>query len=301
MAIYWIEGQFWSWKTSLAVHLAHKLAKQTAKAIMKKVSSNQSIIITNIKLDQVEFPNYFYFEDAKILEMLRTGNAINDIEREIYWIKKNKWGLTLWPRKKFLKMYVFFDESWALMNSQKRLKDNETFAQYLNQCRKNFTDIFIISVEGNENNKILRSKVDWWYYVNTINFPILRDFWIIRACQKDKDDNIKTIKYLGKDQNGDYIQKEKPIDKYIWFFYKPYSWRLYDDLHKNIKDEYKYHWIYKELFNIILDKKPELKKEVLKNDKFIILKSKLKKDDNKDNNISSTSFKQLPLQPKEST
>ncbi len=287
MAIYWIEWQFWSWKTSLAVHLAKKIAVQTAKDIMSKIWKNWSIIITNIKLDKVEIPNYFYFEDNKILEMLRTWNAINDIEREIYWTQKTKGWLTMWPRKKFLKMYIFFDESWALMNSQKRLSNNETFAQYLNQCRKNFTDIYIISVEWNENNKILRSKVDWWYYVNTINFPILRDFWIIRKCKKDKDDNIATIKFLARDQNWDYIQKEKPMDYYVGFFYKPFTWKIYDDLHKNIKDEEKYTWIDSELFNTILEKKPELKEEIKKNPKFKTLLSKLKKDDTQHNFVTT--------------
>ena len=288
MAIYWIEWQFWSWKTSLAVHFAKKIAVQTAKDIMSKIGKNWSIIITNIKLDNVEIPNYFYFEDNKILEMLRTGNAINDIERELYWKQKTKGWLTIWPRKKFLKMYIFFDESWALMNSQKRLSNNETFAQYLNQCRKNFTDIFIISVEWNENNKILRSKVDWWYYVNTINFPILRDFWIIRKCKKDKDDNIATIKFLARDQNWDYVQKEKPMDYYVGFFYKPFTWKIYDDLHKNIKDEEKYTWIDSDLFNTILEKKPELRQEVIKNEKFKILQNKIKKYDTNNNFVTTS-------------
>jgi len=287
MAIYWIEWQFWSWKTSLAVHLAKKIAVQTAKDIMSKIGKSWGIIITNIKLDKVEIPNYFYFEDNKILEMLRTGNAINDIEREIYWTQKTKGWLTIWNRKKFLKMYIFFDESWALMNSQKRLSNNETFAQYLNQCRKNFTDIYVISVEWNENNKILRSKVDWWYYVNTINLPILRDFWIIRKCKKDKDDNIATIKFLARDQNWDYIQKEKPMDYYVGFFYKPFTWKIYDDLHKNIKDEEKYTWIDSELFNSILEKKPELKEELKKNPKFKTLLSKIKKYDTNNNFVTS--------------
>ena len=165
------------------------------------------------------------------------------------------------------------------MNSQKRLKDNETFAQYLNQCRKNNTDIWIRSVEGSENNKILRSKVDWWYYVNSINFPFLKDFWIIRKCKKDADWNIQTIKYLGKDQNWDYIQKEKPMDFYVDFFYKPLSWRNYDDLHKNIKDPEKYEDIDIDLFNAILKQKPELKKEVLQNANFEILKNKINEND----------------------
>lgn len=279
MWIFWIEWQFWSWKTSLASYMAKKKAMETVRAIAKKIDWKNSIIISNIKFDKQIIPNSYYFEDSKILEMLRTGNAINDIERAIYWKVKTPGWLTKWPRKKFLKMYIFFDESWALMNSQKRLKDNETFAQYLNQCRKNNTDIWIISVEGSENNKILRSKVDWWYYVNSINFPFLKDFWIIRRCKKDAEWNIQTIKYLWKDQNGDYVQKEKPMDYYVDFFYKPLSWRNYDDLHKNIKDSEKYSEIDIDLFNAILEQKPELKEEVLKNENFSILKSKIIEND----------------------
>lgn len=271
MAIYWIEWQFWSWKTSLAVYLSKKIAKDP-----------NAIIITNIKLSKVFFPNSFYFSDEKLLQMLRSTNAINDIEREIFKWQKTKYWLNKWPRKKFLKVYVLFDESWALLNSQKRLwKENETFAQYLNQCRKNFTDIFIISVEWWENNKILRSKVDWWYYVKTINFPILKDFWIIRKQKKDENWNTATIKYLWKDQNWDYIQKEKPIDYYVDYFYKPFVWPLYDDLHKNIKDPEKYIGIDDELFNEILKKKPEIKKEIRRNRKFDLLKLKIFENDNK--------------------
>lgn len=280
MAIHWIEWQFWSGKTSLAVYLSKKISKDP-----------NAIIITNIKLSKVFFLNSFYFSDEKLLEMLRTINSVNDIERIIYWWQKTKYWLKNWPRKKFLKFYVLFDESWALLNSQKRLwKENETFAQYLNQCRKLFTDIYIISVEGGENNKILRSKVEWWYYVKTINFPFLKDFWIIRRQKKDENWNVATIKYLWKDQNGDYIQKEKPMDYYVDYFYKPFVWPLYDDLHKNIKDPEKYNWLDKELFNEILKMKPELEKVIFENEKFKILESKIEKNDNKQLDGSNTSI-----------
>ena len=118
MWIFWIEWQFWSWKTSLASYMAKKKAMETVRAIAKKIDWKNSIIISNIKFDKQIIPNSYYFEDSKILEMLRTGNAINDIERAIYWKVKTPWWLTKWPRKKFLKMYIFFDESWALKNKR---------------------------------------------------------------------------------------------------------------------------------------------------------------------------------------
>lgn len=101
---------------------------------------------------------------------------------------------------------------------------------------------------------------------------------------------LQLLKYLWKDQNWDYIQKEKPIDEYVDYFYKPFVWALYDDLHKNIKDPEKYIWIDEELFNEILEQKPEIKIEINKNKKFEILKSKIKNNDNQRNLQDSTNF-----------
>jgi len=35
-------------------------------------------------MDKNIIKNYFYFEDDKLLEILRTANAVNDLERLVY-------------------------------------------------------------------------------------------------------------------------------------------------------------------------------------------------------------------------
>jgi len=64
--------------------------------------------------------------------------------------------------------------------------------------------------------------VDWWYYSNPLSsLPILRDFAIIRRCMKDPDGNIVLDKYLGKDQNGDWVTKTKPVDQFVDWYWRP--------------------------------------------------------------------------------
>lgn len=273
--IYWIEWQFWSWKSSLATYIAKKVAKQTAKDIMKKLTLSWNVILSNIKMTE-EFNNYFYFEDDKFLEILRTCNCINDIERHLYWEKNEKTWLINFYRWWFSKFYIFFDEVWAIMNNHLKLENNWVYAEYINQNRKNFEDIYIITAKWGQTNKTLRQMVDWWYYVNPLSWlPILRDFWVIRRQMKDEEGNIALEKYLWKDENGDYITKTRPIDEYVDFFWKPWIWKLYNDLHKNIKDPEKYSKMDEKLFLQILDRKRELIEPILKEVQFEKVKWKL--------------------------
>ena len=76
------------------------------------------------------------------------------------------------------------------------------------------------------------------------------------------------MNYLWKDQNGDYVNKSKPIDYYYAWFWRPKYWKMYDDLHKNIRDQNKYKNINKELFVDIISKREELKNLVFENENF---------------------------------
>jgi hypothetical protein len=41
-------------------------------------------------MDKLKLPNYYYFEDDKLLQVLRTCSMINDVERYLYTeLKKN--------------------------------------------------------------------------------------------------------------------------------------------------------------------------------------------------------------------
>lgn len=225
---YGIDGEFWSWKTSLAVYFAKKISKD-----------KNSIIITNIKLDPDLFPNYIYFEDTQLLRVFRTDNFINDIERNVNWKPNKKGSLRNWIRSKFIKTYILFDESNALQNNREWEKFDKAFKYYLNQPRKNFEAIYLIWADGDSNEKSFKKFVKWWYYVVPFmqGFPILSDIWVIRARQKDDFWNTKELAYKTEEKDWFIRTEYVPIDIYVDWFYKPLVWSFYDDLHKNIPDD----------------------------------------------------------------
>lgn len=273
--IHWIEWQFWSWKSSLATHVAREVARFTVKSIAKWLSESWNIILSNIKMNEITIPNYFYFEDDKFLEILRTANAINDLERKLYWYKKRGNTLTRRKREKFSRIYIFFDEVWAIMNNRAYKNFNTVISEYINQNRKNFQEIYLITADWQQSDKSLRRFVEWWYYVTPfVNLPILKNIWIVRRMQKDEEWKPALENYVWKDQNWDYILKQKPIDERVDWFWKPWIWEYYDDLHKNIRDPEKYINLDFKLLNKIISRKKELR-DVLSHDDFINLNQKL--------------------------
>ena len=271
MAIYWIDWQFGSWKTNLALFLAENMIDK----------SNNYLIISNIKIDKNKIPNYHYFDDDKFLETLRSLNAVNDLERFIY-SKMNEWWINIHNRDWYTRFYLFFDESWAILNNHIKLENNATYAEYINQNRKNFEDIFIISVKWGQNNKTIRQMVDWWFYVKPLlNFWFLKYIWIIRKQQRDEEGKLEMINYLWKDQNWDYVNKLKPLDFYFSWFWRPKYWRYYDDLHKNIRDPNKYKLMNNQLFLSIIRQNNYLKKLILENEKFDEIKKLIPPEEQK--------------------
>lgn len=278
--INWIEWQFWSWKSSTATYLAKQQAILSINKIKKwKSSSFNTIILSNIKMDEFKLTNYVYFEDDKFLDVLRTCNAINDLERHLYWYLKEWNSLIKWKRKKFTKFYIFFDEVWAIMNNRNYKDFNTTISEYINQNRKNFQEIYLITADWQQSDKSLRRFVDWWYYVKPLfPFPILRDIAIVRRMKKDDEGKPALQNYVWKDQNWDYITKTKPIDEYYTWYWKPSIWPYYDDLHKNIRDVDKYKSIDPNLLNWIIEKKSELLNPFNTTNKFNELKNYVKLD-----------------------
>ena len=275
MPIYWIEWQFWSWKSALSTHIARNVAIKSTKLIAKQLSKSWNIILSNIKMDKELIPNYFYFEDDKFLQILRTCNSINDLERAIYWTKKTNWWLIKRERKKFSRFYIFFDEAGAIMNNHIKLENNWNYAEYINQNRKNFEDIYIVTAKWWQTNKTLRQHVDWWYYVEPFSkLPLLCDIWLIRRCQKDEEGKILMQQFIWKDQNGDLVRKEKPVDEFVDWFWKPWIWSYYDDLHKNISDPNKYEDLDTRLLTDIILHKKELIEPLYQIDTFLPLKNK---------------------------
>lgn len=275
MAIYWIDWQFWSWKTNLALFLANNVIDK----------NTPHFIISNVKIDKNLLKNYYYFNDDTFLDTLRTLNSINDLERLIY-SKENDWWINIHKREKYTRFYLFFDESWAILNNQTKLENNSVYAEYINQNRKNFEDIFIISVKWWQNNKTIRQMVEWWFYVKPfMNFWFFKWIWIIRKQSRDEDWKVEMINYLWKDQNWDYVNKLKPLDFYYWWFWRPKYWKFYDDLHKNIRDPDKYKKVNKDLFLNIILKNQKLMNLIKENNAFDDLKKYLPFEEDKKHNF----------------
>jgi CTP:phosphocholine cytidylyltransferase-like protein len=52
-----------------------------------------------------------------------------------------------YKRERFSKFYIFFDESGAMMNNRKYKEFDNVFSEYVNQNRKLFTDIYLVSAD----------------------------------------------------------------------------------------------------------------------------------------------------------
>lgn len=113
--------------------------------------------------------------------------------------------------------------------------------QYILQCRKMNADLFLISQKITRMVKVLRENIDWVLYaVPLFDFWIFKEIIIIRKKKVDDEGKTLTKQFIGKDQNGDYVKKETPLDFYVRWFYAPPIWKMYDDWHKNIKDDNKH-------------------------------------------------------------
>lgn len=259
MAIIWVDGQYWIWKTSFSV--------KYAKDFMKKYW-NKWLIISNVKLYWPEFKNYIHYDDSNIIDVLRFLNYVNDKDREN---KNNYYTNRFWKkeykRNNFSKFLIIFDESWALLNKHQKQMFNSVLLQYVNQTRKINYDMLLTSVLWDENFKQLRDKVWFWF---TLKRPFWEETpllsWITTVYREQRESDwvtVKTKKFIWKDLKGDRVVKELPLISYFWWFYKPFTYNYYDDLYKNIDDKV----TYQEMQSII---------QKLKVPKFIIEKYNLK-------------------------
>lgn len=253
MAVIWIEWNFWSWKTSLSAFFA------------SNSNPNDTIILSNIKLNKYIIPNYVPFSDDEFLTLLRTANFYNDIERVLYSKFNEKTWLFDHKRWQFTKFIILFDEVWTIYNWKFKSKLEEALSDYVNQQRKNFQDIYLITADWAQTDKSLRRFAQFYLYCKPLwDFWKFEDIKVVRKIFKDSDDNIRHEKYLARDDKGDYVVKEKPMDYYFSWFYQPFTRSLYDDLHKSITDPEKYK-ISIALLSDMLRHKPKLLKELKTN------------------------------------
>jgi len=229
--IYGIDWQFGSGKTSFATFLANKYQGENL------------IIWTNTKLNTVLIKNVIEYDDDNLIWALRSINYFNDIERTMYGFQTFNNNLTRWHRNKFTRHILIFDEAWAIANWRNSNAFDNNTTEYINQNRKNFSDIFIVTADWGQADKSLRRFVDWWFYSKPLLswMPIIKDFKHVR-CQKRDSDGVKVLmeEYTGFDEQGELILKQRPIDKFETIYFQPFVFNLYDDLYKNIKDPDKY-------------------------------------------------------------
>lgn len=229
--IYWIDWPYWIWKTSFAVNYALEFSKKY---------KDKWIVISNIRLYWKEFENYIFFDYSNILDVVRFANHINDIERKQ---RSNYSTLANWKRElkrqNFTKFLIIFDESWSLLNKHEKKTYESALIQYINQTRKIFYDMFLTSVLWWENFKQLRDKVEVWYTMEQPfpKFPILH--WLRKVYREFREPDgytVRTEKFIWKDIKWDRVLKERPLKFSYKYFYKPWTYYYYDDLHKNIDD-----------------------------------------------------------------
>jgi len=144
-----------------------------------------------MELNTVEIPNVFKFEDDELLKTFRTVNLLNDIERIKYGVPpdKNYTSLTRWMRNHFTNHIILFDEAGAILNGRDSKDFDNVMTKYINQNRKIWTDIYIITADGAQSEKSLRRFVKCWFYSKPLVswFPILRDFKHVRMQSRTED------------------------------------------------------------------------------------------------------------------
>lgn len=229
--IYGIDGQFGSGKTSFAVFIANRYQGENV------------CIWTNAKLNTVLIKNVYYFEDDDLLGALRSVNFINDVERCFNGFETESNNLVRWHRHKFTRHILIFDEAGAIANGRDSKNFDNVITEYVNQNRKEFMDIYIVTADGGQAEKSLRRFVDWWFYSKPLVswLPILKDFKHVRCQKRDKDGvKVQMEEYLAQDEQGDWIMKQRPLDRFETVYFQPMVFNLYDDLYKNIKDPMKY-------------------------------------------------------------
>jgi len=227
--IFGIEGQFGSGKSSTAVKMAERYGPN-------------ALVLTNIKVNTALKPNWKIFGDDDLLEMLRVANMKDDGERFKFCEERIDGApFPYYDRGRFSDTVIILDEAGAIANNRSWKEFDEVMCEYLNQNRKMWCDIIIVTADGTQVESSLRRFVEDWVYVEPLwDFWIFREFKCVRCRKKKKDGSPMMEFYLGRDENGDWVTKERPLDWKLFTYFGPTTWRLYDDLHKNIRDKDKY-------------------------------------------------------------
>lgn len=240
MAVFSVKWPFWTGKSSFGSYVA-------------KCNPNAHIR-SNIPMNTYQVKNYHFFEDDAFLEVFRTINLLNDIERVEAWYEVPNNSLVRRHRHLFSNNIIIFDEIWSIRNNHNWKNVEAVESEYINTERKNFTDIYLVWADTEQADKSLRRFAWCQFYVSPLwDFPMFRDFKVVRMQYVDKDWNVKMERYLWRDSEWYEVVKDRPMDYYYDWFYQPLVRSYYDDLYKNIRDPDKYKVNLVELEKVLLD------------------------------------------------
>lgn len=237
--IYGIEWIYGSGKTSYAVKTMTKQYKH-------------HFIWTNIQIDQSYFPNSCIFSDRDLLTVMQTINKINDLEREVYAPVPEGSSLPQYDRNAFTNHVIFFDEGSSHINARDWKEQTSKIFQYLDQERKLFLDIYIITPSSQTIDIAYRRMINEWITIDSPYprwFPYLKNIRKAQSIAKDQNGQPILESFVDKDEQGTPILKQRPIIRNLTGlgFNVSKTWHLYDDLHKNITDDYKPKGFYEDL------------------------------------------------------
>lgn len=227
--IYWIDWPYWNWKTWYSIYWIKKA---------KKLYGKKLIIFSNIKMYDID---YIDINDVDLLPVLQAIYKKNQKDRENpnnFKILKKNWKKCL-IRQNMTRFIILLDESWSVMNKHQKTHYDTKLIYYINQTRKLFYDLFLISARWDENFKQLRDKVSFWFRIEKKfkSFPFLSDLRFVYL--EEREDDWKTLiteKFIWKDQKWDKVLKERPKSEFYEWYYAPFTYDFYDDLFINNKD-----------------------------------------------------------------
>lgn len=231
--IYTILWNFWDWKTLFAMKIILDFLKNVEK-------NKNTLIFTNIKVN-VKSDNIIYFEDMYIdKETWKERFYLEDIFYLIDAIKQKEENV---PRNLKTRFLIVYDECWIIFNSQQWSKLPLSFKDFMLQIRKYNTTFFAIAQNFDNIVKVLRQNIHYAFKFQKFKFFTFLNNYISHVIFQQIDENweCKLDSYIWKDQKGDYIKKEVPLQwSYMYFFRKP-IFDKYDDLFLNKKDFLKDH------------------------------------------------------------
>jgi len=257
--IYGIWGPFGSGKTSIMAWWTERLSR-----------SPYNVVLTNVKM-HITRPNIYFYPDAfdfvdpwnkqkvpirfwlqDILEYMNTQyekSRANNIKRD-----------------ERIKFFVFIDEAWIIFNQHERQSLPPTFLEHMLQIRKYNGRLFFGAQQYKNIAMQFREHVNGVFYFEPSRWdrlPFLKTYWSIRLKQVDTDGKTLMRQYVGKDDTGQFVVKEVPLDYEVEKFTRSKAWGLYDDLYlnrkiKNVNPQLDYSVVTWHIDEILYDSKVQL-------------------------------------------